>query len=105
MTSMIRSATILFLFLAFCTSLTAQVLDDGPVTNEGLSDFQPFHPKGATDLNPVIVDCISEVSADTIEATLRHLQDFGSRFCLQDNRKEISEWIAGKLCKLGGLFY
>jgi hypothetical protein len=51
--------------------------------------------------NPFIQDCITQVKADSIQTTLEHLQAFGTRYALADNRKEVANWIAGKFLQYG----
>jgi hypothetical protein len=50
--------------------------------------------------NPVIQSCIAQVRSDSILATLEHLQGYGTRYTLVDNRKVIATWLMNKF-----LFY
>jgi hypothetical protein len=51
--------------------------------------------------NPVISSCISRVEADSIRSTLTRLQDFGTRYMLVDNRREIASWIRERFLSYG----
>jgi hypothetical protein len=51
--------------------------------------------------NPVIQSVIGQVCSDSIQRTLQHLQFFGTRYCLADNRKEIATWIMNKFSSYG----
>ncbi|MEI6435302.1 MAG: M20/M25/M40 family metallo-hydrolase [Bacteroidota bacterium] len=51
--------------------------------------------------NPVIQSVIGQVHADSIVATLERLQSFGTRYALDDNRKEIATWMMAKFSSYG----
>jgi hypothetical protein len=58
--------------------------------------------KGYTaSVDPFIQSCIAQVKADSIRATIVHLQNFGTRFLLADNRKEIATWILERFLSFG----
>lgn len=74
------------------------------------TDYSSYHPAsvpvshpytGSYTPDPFIVQTLALMNADTIEQTLTDLQNFGSRFMLLDNRKEVAEWLAGKLISYG----
>lgn len=48
-----------------------------------------------------ITAMVLAVNADTLSKTLRRLQDFGSRFMLADNRKDIATWLMQKFISYG----
>ena len=50
---------------------------------------------------PSIAAMVSEVNTDTIHKTLQQLQDWGSRFALKENRKEIAMWLKDKFLSYG----
>lgn len=52
-------------------------------------------------VDPFIVSCINQVSPDSIRATIQHMQNFGTRFMLVENRKEIATWILEKFLSYG----
>jgi hypothetical protein len=56
---------------------------------------------GAYCQDPFIQNCISQVNADSIRATLEQLQAFGTRYAVADNRKEVASWIAGRFLQYG----
>ncbi|MDP1623437.1 MAG: M20/M25/M40 family metallo-hydrolase [Bacteroidales bacterium] len=51
--------------------------------------------------NPVIQVCTEQVRVDSITATLEHLQAYGTRYALADNRKAVASWIMGKFSSYG----
>jgi len=99
MKQFVRSLLLPITFLILVTGSFAQEPDDGPTTlTNGIKFQSSAFP---TTLNPVIEACVNEVNADSIEATMQHLEDYVSRFLLNDNRKEIAEWLAGKFISFG----
>jgi hypothetical protein len=50
---------------------------------------------------PAILSVINEISPDSIKRTMRTLQDFGSRYKLLFNRKQIAEWLASRFLSYG----
>ncbi len=56
---------------------------------------------GAYGQDPFIQNCIGQVNADSIRATLEHLEGFGTRYAIADNRKEVADWIAGRFLQYG----
>jgi len=81
--------------------VVAQILDDGPMAPGQTIQYNSFSSDATTDLNPVIVQVVNEINSDSIRATIQHLQDFGTRFLLKDNRKEIATWIANEFISYG----
>lgn len=51
--------------------------------------------------NPVIQACLAEVNADSIKATMQRLQDYGTRYFMAGNRKEIATWIMNRFMGYG----
>jgi len=51
--------------------------------------------------DPVITAMVAEVNADTMHKTLRQLQDWGSRFMLNDNRKQVATWLMNRFLSYG----
>ena len=50
---------------------------------------------------PAISIMTAAVNHDTLHKTLRQLQDWGSRFMLNENRKEIATWLLNKFLSYG----
>lgn len=51
--------------------------------------------------DPEILTMIGQINADSIRSVIRSLQDFGTRFLMLDNRKEVAEWLAGRFISYG----
>jgi leucyl aminopeptidase len=45
--------------------------------------------------------CIGYISPDSIQSYMQALEDFGTRFTLADNRREVAVWIKNKLISFG----
>lgn len=45
--------------------------------------------------------CISEINQDSIKTSIKHLQDFGTRYLLSPNRKSIALWLQNKFISIG----
>ena len=54
-----------------------------------------------TEANPTIREMLDQVNQDSLEATVQHLQDYGSRIWNSDNAFAASDWIAGRMESLG----
>ena len=54
-----------------------------------------------TEENPTILEMLSQVNCDSIEATVQHLQNYGHRLWNSDNAFAASDWIAGRMLALG----
>ena len=96
----LRFSLVVLSILILGPGVFTQELDDGPRVHLNPVLFEnpdTYH----NPLNPVIEACVNEVNSDSIRATLLHLQNYGTRFLLQENRKEIAEWIAGKFISYG----
>ncbi len=52
-------------------------------------------------LADVIQQFNAHIRADSIQATMQSLEDFGTRFALAENRKEVAEWIKGRFMDVG----
>jgi hypothetical protein len=50
---------------------------------------------------PLITDLVGAISTDTLENTLRQLQNWGSRFMLNDNHKDVATWLMNKFISYG----
>ena len=49
----------------------------------------------------LIVTALSMINEDSLEANLQSLQDFGTRFLIAPNRKEVATWIMNKFLSYG----
>ena len=54
-----------------------------------------------TEVNPTIREMLDQVNQDSLEATVQHLQDYGSRIWNSDNAFAASDWIANRMEALG----
>ncbi|MEI7982604.1 MAG: M20/M25/M40 family metallo-hydrolase, partial [Bacteroidota bacterium] len=52
-------------------------------------------------IDPTILGMVAAVNADTLHKNLRQLQDWGSRFMLNDNHKNIATWLMNKFLSYG----
>jgi hypothetical protein len=77
---------ILILSLFMATNVAAQVPADGPFRSE---------------MDSVIAWYVDKVNADSIQSYMQALEDMGTRFCLADNRRDVSVWIMNKFIEFG----
>ena len=54
-----------------------------------------------TEEDPRIREMLNQVNMDSLEATVQHLQDYGSRIWNSDNAFAASDWIASRMEALG----
>ena len=54
-----------------------------------------------TEEDPRIREMLNQVNMDSLEATVQHLQDYGSRIWNSDNAFAASDWIASRMQALG----
>ena len=54
-----------------------------------------------TEVNPTIREMLNQVNMDSLEATVQHLQDYGSRIWNSENAFAASDWIASRMEALG----
>jgi hypothetical protein len=52
-------------------------------------------------INPAIAAMVGAVNADTLRATLQEMQNWGSRFLMNDNKKEIATSLVNKFLSYG----
>jgi len=100
-TSTATLVTLLTLFIV--TYVNAQEYDQRPAAQPDGHWYQPAQPadQAVQGTDPFIVSTIAQINPDTMRATLQRLQDFGTRFMLADNRKEVAEWIADRFRAYG----
>lgn len=54
-----------------------------------------------TEEDPRIREMMDQVNMDSLQATVQHLQDYGSRIWNTDNAFAASDWIAGRMASYG----
>ena len=54
-----------------------------------------------TEENAIIREMMNQVSMDSLQATVQHLQDYNNRFWKSENAFAASDWIAGRMEVLG----
>jgi hypothetical protein len=54
-----------------------------------------------TEVNDLIQEMLNQVNMDSLQATVQHLQDYGSRIWNSENAFAASDWIAGRMEALG----
>jgi len=52
-------------------------------------------------IDSLIQLCTSKINPDSIKATMQRLQDFGTRFSLAPNHKEVALWLQNKFISMG----
>lgn len=52
-------------------------------------------------LDSLIGICVDEINSDSLKNTMQQLQNFGTRFMLAPNRKEIALWLQNKFISVG----
>jgi len=95
---------ILFTSLTMVSNIKAQEFDEKPAVplmGTWYSSGSYFHGDRVQTVNPLIAGLISQVRSDSIRSTIQHMQDFGTRFLLVDNRKIIANWIADRFRSYG----
>lgn len=65
--------------------------------------FSPAHSqqRWETPLDSTIAHYVSLINADSIQAYMQALENFGTRFCLAANRRDVAEWIMNKFLSFG----
>jgi hypothetical protein len=66
-----------------------------------LSSWAQHFLPGNPALDSTIVSYIDKVNADSIQSYMQSLEDFGTRFCLANNRREVASWIKNKFISFG----
>ncbi|TRZ75356.1 MAG: M20/M25/M40 family metallo-hydrolase, partial [Bacteroidetes bacterium] len=85
-------------------SAEAQTFDQVPaipLTGTWYSETPSPKHNATRYLNPLIVSMINQVSPDSMKAVIQHLQDYGTRYPLNSNRKEIAEWLLQRFRSYG----
>lgn len=86
-----KISTFSILFLALIISL--------PAFSNSRANWKPVVDNDP--LDSLITVSVYDVSADSIEAYVQHLEDFGTRFMLDENRRDIAVWLRDKFEVLG----
>lgn len=89
------------LLLATAVPSFGQQAGSPPVHGSHSSLPLPYQPSSPSVPDPVIVQTLGLMHADTVLKNLTRLQDFGSRFLMLDSRREIAEWLAGQFTSYG----
>jgi len=88
--------------LVYCPKAQQQQFDALPIFNKKASlpkltrDFPVV-----TEEDPRIREMLNQVNMDSLEATVQHLQDYGSRIWNSENAFAASDWIASRMEALG----
>lgn len=61
--------------------------------------YRHSNPKQLPD--SIISACIADVNVDSITTYLKSLEDFGTRFMLAENHRDVAEWIKRKYVSMG----
>ncbi|HSW68066.1 MAG TPA: M20/M25/M40 family metallo-hydrolase, partial [Bacteroidales bacterium] len=61
----------------------------------------PAQQRWDNPLDSTIAHYVSLINADSIQAYMQALENFETRFCLADNRREVAEWIMNKFISFG----
>ena len=80
--------------------------DHQSVNNRFRENGGSFHQglictKNNSSLDTLIVNLLSQINPDSMKQTIQSLQDFGTRFMLAPNRKEVANWIRDKFISVG----
>jgi len=94
------------LLLILCTPvLTAQQFYDEKPAFPLKGTWYNENPDGKDIVNrsvdPFITACIGHINPDSIRATMEHMVNYGTRFMIRENRKEIANWILKKFQSYG----
>ena len=95
---------LLCFFILNPPSGNAQIYDqlpDVPLTGSWYSAQSSKSIQSGNYTNPLIISLMQQVNADTLHATIQHLQDFGTRYMLNNNRKEVATWLMHKFLSYG----
>jgi hypothetical protein len=74
---------------------------DRTLTNVPFLTAQCARPEHDRSNIPMITEMVNEINVDTLHKTMRQLQNWGSRFMLHDNRKEVATWLMRKFLSYG----
>ena len=56
---------------------------------------------GKTTPDSIVASYLGKINPDSIQSYMQMLEDFGTRFCLAGNRRDIAEWIRDKFIAFG----
>lgn len=99
-----RLLSILISLLFIIPVIQAQEFDEKPsepVLGTWYKENPLFTYDAKRTTHPLIINFISQVSSDSIRSTIQKMQDFGTRFMLADNRKDVATWILKKFQSFG----
>lgn len=101
--------TRLFFLLIFPISLCAQV-EQGRISDQPFQDNGLFHKylsfpvlknKTVRQTDPGIEAMVAAINEDTLRATMSELENWGSRFLMNDNKREIALSLVSKFLSYG----
>ncbi len=69
--------------------------------NSSYSNHELTNRTDETPLDTLIFNILDKINPDSIKQTIQGLQDFGTRFMLAPNRKEVASWIQNKYLSYG----
>jgi hypothetical protein len=102
---MVRTVNALILVVIFTLDLSDGMQAQNSFSPSGSPrDIRKEHiltSSGNNFLDSTIMACLAEISADSIKSTMLHLQNFGTRFSMASNRKQVAEWIKQKYFSYG----
>jgi acetylornithine deacetylase/succinyl-diaminopimelate desuccinylase-like protein len=88
--------TILILILLASFRLSSQSISPTPINNQHLTETSKNNS-----IDSLIQLCTSKINPDSIKATMLQLQNFGTRFSLAPNHKEVALWLQNKFISMG----
>ena len=101
-----------FLFLFLASAFTVSSFAQEEFTREQLPGFsvdvqkkvqQPavFKKAKSYSLDTTIVSFLADVSADSVQSHIQHLQNLNTRFCLAPNHLSVRDWVVQKYLSMG----
>ncbi len=90
--------------LAMAQTTDAYLVEKRPDPSAGIIRYAetPFAQKQKSrTVNPAIAAMVNAINADTLRATLQEMQNWGSRFLMNDNNKEIATSLLSKFISYG----
>ena len=92
------------LFTLNSSSGKAQIYDqlpDNPLTGSWHSAQSSQSVQSGNYTNPLIISLMQQVKADSLRTIIQHLQDYGTRYPLHPNRKQVATWLMQKFISYG----
>jgi len=89
----------MYLLLLLVNISTAQT--ENGFSNDKKNALYNYKTQSKVSNNSIINEYCNEINADSIQAIIQSLQDFGTRFMLAPNRKAVADWIKNKFISIG----